>query len=438
MAVDHKVSGKLGVGVSPARQLHVASGATQTVAVLESTGATAKLAFVDTATTDDTTVTVESNGDDLALRAGGTVAVRVLANGDVGFGASPSHPLHISNAALATLIAMLESTNGTTQSVQFRLKSAGASSAEWALINSGNRWQINEIANAAATPAGEIVSVRGTTGRVGIGNNAPGERFAVKDDDADTVPIASVEQTGTNGSKVRIFVGTQDPSGTISANPGDLYLRDNGTSSSTYVNNGSGDANTTWKDLGAAGVGATEQKDVFPLLVHPTGTGTQALFNNANMFGCLCYIANDTEFDRVNLHTGVSWSGTFTARVAIYQSDDGTIKTTMTKLFDETFTNAAAGTNTTFGIASTSGNLVLKRGWYWLAIGRSSGSGSPFIECMIHSSIPMHDEKLAGGPSTSQNLGLSSAVPATINPTTLPAPTAGEDLGIIHKLRLIT
>jgi len=291
-------------------------------------------------------------------------------SGKLGVGASPLHRLYVSDADLATLIAMIESTNGTTQSVQLRLKAAGVSSSDWAVINSANRLQINEVANAAATPAGEIISVRGTTGRVGIGNNVPGERFTVKDAGADTVPIASFEQTGTNGSKVRVFVGTQDPSGTISANPGDLYLRDNGTSSSTYVNNGSGDANTTWKDLGAAGAAPEETaSEGWPVQAVTDTEILNSFRTDANFYGAIFYTPHDITCTHMVVRTGIGASGN--VRHVVLQASDATILDgNMDKIFQVDVPWSGSGVKST----SLGGTYVIKAGYYAVLYGHTAGT----------------------------------------------------------------
>lgn len=105
-------------------------------------------------------------------------------------------------------------------------------------------------AAAASGAAGGSVIVHpgtpdgaGAKGIVNVRNNTG---------DADTTPILQLTSQGTNAEDIRLFVGTQDPNGTVSANPGDVYVRHNGTSSTVKVNTGAADANTTWTDLGGA------------------------------------------------------------------------------------------------------------------------------------------------------------------------------------------
>jgi hypothetical protein len=72
------------------------------------------------------------------------------------------------------------------------------------------------------------------------------------------VPILQLTSQGTNAEDVRLFVGTRTPNGLVSGNPGDLYVRHNGTSSSLSLNTGAADSNTTWLDLGTGSLPGIE------------------------------------------------------------------------------------------------------------------------------------------------------------------------------------
>ncbi len=78
------------------------------------------------------------------------------------------------------------------------------------------------------------------------------ERLAVTDTNADTVAPFSLETTGGNGAKIFHFVGTQNPNGTVTGDPGDHYERKSGTSSTLFINTGAAAANTTWTALAGA------------------------------------------------------------------------------------------------------------------------------------------------------------------------------------------
>ena len=82
----------------------------------------------------------------------------------------------------------------------------------------------------------------------GSGAVSQNERLAVTQATADTTEVLSVETTGANGDKARVFVGTQDPSGTITGNDGDLYIQVAGTSSKLWQNVDAA-TGTTWRGL---------------------------------------------------------------------------------------------------------------------------------------------------------------------------------------------
>ncbi len=74
-------------------------------------------------------------------------------------------PFAIEDPSEATTSIKFENTDVTTRQVNFILKNAGR---EYSFRNSGNRFAIYDITDGA-----EYFTVRGTTGRIGIGTNAP-------------------------------------------------------------------------------------------------------------------------------------------------------------------------------------------------------------------------------------------------------------------------
>jgi len=110
-------------------------------------------------------------------------------------------------------------------------------------------------AGAASAPGGSIISTLGAPGAGGVRG-----LFTVTHDGPDTAGTIHLNTTGTNGASVVLFAGTQDPNTLVSATPGSLYLRNNTTSSSLYVNTGTG-TNTTWTDLAGGGASTLVQVD---------------------------------------------------------------------------------------------------------------------------------------------------------------------------------
>lgn len=86
---------------------------------------------------------------------------------------------------------------------------------------------------------------------------------------ADTVAVLQLTSQGANGEDIRVFVGTRDPNGVVPGNPGDLYLRHSGTSSTLKINAGVSDSNTVWVNL-LAGQGVLDTRSA------PLATGSAA------------------------------------------------------------------------------------------------------------------------------------------------------------------
>ncbi|MGV1080697.1 MAG: hypothetical protein ACOYD1_12770 [Candidatus Nanopelagicales bacterium] len=61
----------------------------------------------------------------------------------------------------------------------------------------------------------------------------------------DTVPVLTLQTTGTNGAKTSLYVGSRDPSGAVSALGGSYYQRVSGATSGLYVNRTAG-TGTSW------------------------------------------------------------------------------------------------------------------------------------------------------------------------------------------------
>ncbi len=61
--------------------------------------------------------------------------------------------------------------------------------------------------------------------------------------------VATFETVGTNPGNTRIYVGLSDPTGTITADPASLYIRDAGVNASMFIHRDSAASNTGWQTV---------------------------------------------------------------------------------------------------------------------------------------------------------------------------------------------
>lgn len=72
---------------------------------------------------------------------------------------------------------------------------------------------------------------------------------------ADTNHILSLINSGTNGATINFHVGDRDPTGSVTANPGDVYFDADTTDSAIYLHRGTITDNTSWEEVLTAAVG---------------------------------------------------------------------------------------------------------------------------------------------------------------------------------------
>jgi hypothetical protein len=108
-------------------------------------------------------------------------------------------------------------------------------------------------------------------------------------------PIA-FSTTGTNGATARHFVGTRDPTGNVTGNPGDVYTRVNGTLSLLYQHRGASSSTTGWVSVSGSGGGGP--------YIHGSKTDTQMRAISSPAVGDTVY---NTTYARGFWWTGNSW-----------------------------------------------------------------------------------------------------------------------------------
>ena len=160
--------------------------------------------------------------------------------------------------------------SGTTSSVYLHI-GAGSDNTSWIDISGTIRGTVGVTANrvplssgtGGATLAASLLTIDPTTGSMSLAGTM-----------ADTSPLLSWSQTGTNGTASAMHFGSRDPEGLITALPGAIYVRTNGVSSQIYQLRSAASANTPWVASGTiiGTMGATANR--VPVT---SGTGGQTL-----------------------------------------------------------------------------------------------------------------------------------------------------------------
>jgi len=83
------------------------------------------------------------------------------------------------------------------------------------------------------------IDTQSATGVIGISGSAL----------PDTLPLMAWETGGANGSTMSVFLGTRNPEGNVTGNPGSFYFQSNGADSSIYQHRSGAVTNTGWKKI---------------------------------------------------------------------------------------------------------------------------------------------------------------------------------------------
>ena len=249
-------------------------------------------------------------------------------------------------------------------------------------------------------------------GMVGIGSTSPTERLTLKDAGAHTVPVLSLETTGTSGAKIEVHVGTQNPDTVVTGDPGDLYVRDSTTNSTVYVNNGSGASNTVWADLAGGSATVPEETASEGWPVQPvTNTALLNSYRTDNNFhGSIYYTPHDITCTHMIVRTGIGGSGS--VRHIVFQASDATILDgNMDKIFQVDVSWSGSGTKST----SLGATYVIKAGYYALVYGHVSGSNW-YQDLYNTSAYNLLNNNLS---SDTAPLEFTTSISASTSPTTL-------------------
>jgi len=186
-------SGNVGIGTSsPARKLQVESDNNRVVSVKYTDGQYAFVTFSDNTTTDDGTVRVGADGNDLLSFAGGSERMRIDSSGNVGIGtSSPANKLDVNISTNAR--GYFADNIGEVGSGNFALQVIN--SAGSALKPLGFRAEDIRF----ATGSSERMRID-SSGNVGIGTSSPSRQLHINDTSEANIRL----QGGSDYAELRI------------------------------------------------------------------------------------------------------------------------------------------------------------------------------------------------------------------------------------------
>lgn len=264
---------RVGAGIAPVSPLHVYEDTTFTGATAGSTTeqdgtGDAVHHFILTGLETWTIGVDNSLGDQFAIAAGtgldAAAHVQLLPSGETGFNKTPRANHCVDIDTLTNTVVGLYDTkdvtieqgnnvNNNSTDFFFNRADAGFNQSEFHLFNGNNNVDTRRLFYMNFTDAGTTggFSVRYSGfAAVGISENDEADTLLhLRSDGADTVAVQTWETTGTNGGKIAILVGDQDPTGNVTGSPGQLYGREGGTSSGVFLHKGSSADNTSWKEI---------------------------------------------------------------------------------------------------------------------------------------------------------------------------------------------
>lgn len=177
------------------------------------------------------------NGD---LDVSGTEAISFDAASDSNFTVSSAN-LSIGTSTSGSTIINSAGILDLDASDSITLDSSGGS------IGIGTDANANEI-NIGTGAAARVITVGNATGSTEVNVITGTGSFSVSSTNPEGTSIATLTTTGTNGNSTELFIGSSDPSGTVTGLAGSLFMRDTSTAGELYVNTSTA-SGTTWSQV---------------------------------------------------------------------------------------------------------------------------------------------------------------------------------------------
>lgn len=233
------------------------------------TGAGAEL-YLNTSVGSGTTWTQISTGGGAGVTLqqayqNGNTIVTDATNGDLDVSGTEAISLDASQASNFT-VAGANLSLGTTTSGAVLVSSAGIldldAAGDLSVNSSGGAINIGDDADAGAINIGtgaaaRSITIGNSTGATGVDIDTGTGALDVTTTNGEASSIVTLTTTGASGDSAEIFVGDNDPNGSVTGLAGSLFLRDTGSGGELWINTSTG-SGTTWTQVstGAAG-GAT-------------------------------------------------------------------------------------------------------------------------------------------------------------------------------------
>ena len=243
---------------------------------------------------------------------------------------------------------------------------------------SGNDITVTAGSSTAGGAAGASIIL---TPGDGDGAGAAGSVDVTGPNDEDEA-VFSLETTGANGDKIQMFVGDNDPSGSVTGLAGSLFFRDTAGSAELYLNtsNGSG---TTWTQIATGGTVTLQNAYVGGNTITTNATEGDITFQGTEDFIVTGGVTVDFDTtDAISFDADVASNFTVDGgNLTLSTTTSGTLALTSADDIDVTFESANAsavtfdddGANNYITLDSTAGNQAVELNQFVDIVGSGAG-----------------------------------------------------------------